>query len=70
MDEIFSKQITYRIKNQRLKKGFSQLYMAIELGISQNTYSRNERNIKKIPLDRLFKIAAILDTTPAILLGG
>lgn len=69
MDDIFFKKITERIKEIRFKKGYSQENMATELGISQNIYSRNERNIEKIPFGRLFKIAAILDVTVAILLG-
>ena len=68
MDEKVFKQVSERIREMRFKRGYSQEYMATALGISQNIYSRNERNIKKMPLERLFKIAAILDTTIAILL--
>lgn len=70
MDESFFKQIAYRIKEKRFKKGYSQAFMATKLGISQNTYSRNERSVKRVPLNRLFKIAAILDIPAAVLLGG
>jgi len=70
MDESFYKQIAYRIKEKRFKRGYSQSFMATELGISQNTYSRNERSIKKMPLDRLYRIAAILNTPVVMLLGG
>ncbi|WP_316830710.1 helix-turn-helix transcriptional regulator [Pedobacter aquatilis] len=68
MDERFFAPITWRIRELRNKKGYSQEYMATALGISQNVYSRNERNVKKMTLERLFKIATILDTTVAILL--
>lgn len=70
MDEIFFRQIASRIKELRFKKGYSQEYMANILGISQNIYSRNERNVGKMPLERLFKIATILNTTVAMLLAN
>ncbi|MCX2576095.1 helix-turn-helix domain-containing protein [Pedobacter sandarakinus] len=68
MDESHFIKIAERIKEIRFKKGYSQEYMANELGISQNIYSRNERDVKKMSLGRLCKIAAILDTTAANLL--
>ncbi|MBC8988167.1 helix-turn-helix domain-containing protein [Pedobacter sp. N36a] len=49
---------------KRIEKGFSQQYMAIQLNISQNVYSINERNIKAVRLERLVKICYILDISP------
>ena len=50
-----------RLKLRRLELGFTQSYMAQKIGVSQNVYSLNERNINVMPLDRLFKIAEILN---------
>ena len=43
--------------------------MAFDLGISQVAYSKIEKNETKLNLDRLFKIAEILDTNISDLLG-
>ena len=43
------------------KKGFSQEYVAQELGINQSTYGKLERENTKINIDRLIKISEILD---------
>ncbi|WP_162237734.1 helix-turn-helix transcriptional regulator [Pedobacter sp. Leaf41] len=48
--------------------GYSQEYMAQELGISQNVYSHNERNIGNLPLNRIYQIAAILNISVTQLL--
>ncbi|MBC6111770.1 helix-turn-helix domain-containing protein [Pedobacter fastidiosus] len=61
MDDAKYKEISKRIRLFRNTYGFSQEYVANELGISQNVYSMNERNIKTVPLERLFKIARILN---------
>ncbi|MFC4143805.1 helix-turn-helix domain-containing protein [Pedobacter mendelii] len=58
------------MRELRFKKSYSQEYMATQLGISQNIYSRNERNIKKMPLGRFYEIADILDTTVATLVSN
>jgi transcriptional regulator with XRE-family HTH domain len=47
------------LKDLRLKNNFSQEYLAIELGISQKTYSNLENGIAKITLEHLLKIAAV-----------
>lgn len=70
MDESFFNKITQRIKERRFKLGYSQEYMAVALGISQNIYSRNERNIRKMPIGRLCQVAIILDTTVVFLIDG
>ncbi|MCY4779870.1 helix-turn-helix transcriptional regulator [Sphingobacterium sp. UT-1RO-CII-1] len=46
---------------ERIRKGISQEYMAEQLGISQNVYSRIERGTVKLDIERLHQIAVILD---------
>lgn len=52
----------FNIRKQREKKGFSQDYMANVLNISQASYARLENEETKITIDRLYKIAEILDS--------
>lgn len=61
MDDNSYKEISLKIKVTRAALGYSQEYVAQKLGISQNVYSRNERQIKNIPLERLVRIFEILD---------
>lgn len=49
------------IRKLREKKGFSQEYVAQELGINQSTYGKIERENTKISIDRLMKISEILN---------
>ena len=51
-----------KIRQLRDIKGYSQEYMASKLDISQNTYSRIENGIISLSMDRLHKIANILNT--------
>jgi len=54
--------VVERIKDIRKKKGYSHEYMANELQMSQPAYSKIENNETKLSVDRLFQIAAILET--------
>lgn len=58
--EVHYKLITERIRLRRTELEFSQEYMAEQLDISQNTYSRNERDIRNVPLKRVLQIAVLL----------
>ena len=49
------------IRKLREKKGFSQEYVAQELGINQSTYGKLERENTKISIDRLLRISEILE---------
>ncbi|MGD1841438.1 MAG: helix-turn-helix domain-containing protein [Thermonemataceae bacterium] len=57
-------------RRQNKKKAYySQAYIAEELGISQNAYSKIESNqTKSFTLDRLYKLAELLETDVAYLL--
>ncbi|MCL1943404.1 MAG: helix-turn-helix domain-containing protein [Candidatus Azobacteroides sp.] len=53
--------IGFNIRKIREKKGFSQEFIAEKLGINQSTYGKLERDMSNVTLDRLFKIADILE---------
>jgi len=54
--------IGYKIKRIREQKGYSQEFMASQLDITQPTYARLESQETDLSINRLQKIAAILDT--------
>jgi len=56
------KNIIEKIKKIRLQKAYSHEFMALELNISQVAYSKIEKNETKLTVDRLFKIAEVLET--------
>lgn len=59
-----------RIKERREVVNISQTDLAEKAGISKQTLYKYENNIiVNIPSDKVEKIAAILDTTPAYLMG-
>lgn len=51
-----------RLRQLRENNGFSQEYVAEQLEISQNTYSRLESGQTKITVERLFAIVPVLNT--------
>lgn len=59
-----------KIKAIRNLRGFSQQYMADELGIEQNTYSKIETGLTKLTADTLKKIAGILGVSTADILSN
>ncbi|MDR3327217.1 MAG: helix-turn-helix domain-containing protein [Prevotellaceae bacterium] len=56
------------IKTIRTQRGISHEAMAVNLGISQTAYTKIEREETKLTVDRLQKIAEILDVKIADLL--
>src|SRR5690606_4498531 len=58
----FMNKIGFNIRKIRESKGFSQDYMASVLNISQASYARLENEDTKVTVDRLYKIAEILDS--------
>lgn len=55
------------IHKARLKKRFTQEYMADQLSISQAHYSKIEKGLKKLTLDRIIQIAHVLEIDPKTL---
>lgn len=54
--------ILSNIREIRKEKGISHEVMAVNLGISQAAYTKLENKETKLTVDRLYKIAEILDT--------
>jgi transcriptional regulator with XRE-family HTH domain len=57
---LFEMKATEKIRKFRLEKGYSQEYMAHQLDISQNAYSKLERGSTRLTLDKLEQIAGAL----------
>ena len=55
-------KILNNIKNLRENKGYSQEYMAQMLDLSQVAYTKLEHSKTKLTVERLYKIAEILET--------
>ena len=51
------------IRQKRAIKGYSQEYMAFQLNISQNAYSKIERQETEITVKRIYEIAEILEVS-------
>lgn len=57
------KSLIEKIKAIRTKKGYSHEYMGHMLNISQVAYSKIEKGETKLSVDRLYKIAEILEVS-------
>lgn len=57
-------QLGVKIRQLRELKGFTQDYIANELGISQRAYSKLETNQTRIDWIKITKIAEVLDMDP------
>jgi len=53
-----------KVRQLRELKGFSQDYIATQLGISQRAYSKIENNETRLDWNKLSKIAEILEMNP------
>lgn len=58
-----------KIRQVREHKGLSQEYIATELGITQPSYARLEKEDERISITRLISIAGILKTTVSELIN-
>ena len=63
MEDISSTIILQNIRVLRQERKYSQEYMALRLTFSQNAYSKLERGLTRLTLERLAQIAEILGTT-------
>lgn len=62
--------IKLKIQKERRALGFSQEYVAQEIGMSVNSYRQIENGKTKLVSPRIFDIARVLKTTPEELLIG
>ena len=60
--------IAENIRSLREKRGYSQEYMSEILNVSQQTYSLTEKNPERASLERIQKIAQILEVKISFLL--
>lgn len=58
------------IRKHREFKGFNQEYMAHELGINQSSYAKIEKENTKLTVDRLQRIAEVLEVEVSSLLNS
>jgi transcriptional regulator with XRE-family HTH domain len=58
-----------KIKDVREKNGLSQENLALELGITQPTYARLEKEDERLSIVRLMQIAKILNSTVSELIN-
>ena len=61
--------ISAKIKKIRELKGYSQEYVASELGISQAAYSKIEKNDKNLSIERIKTISLVLEIDPLELIN-
>ncbi|HRN36591.1 MAG TPA: helix-turn-helix transcriptional regulator [Flavobacteriales bacterium] len=61
-DKTLQERITDMVRQVRVQRGYSQEYMAVQLGMSgQRPYSRIETGATKLTIDRLDAILKVLD---------
>lgn len=63
-------EIRSNILERRKELGLTQAYVAERLDVSRSTYTLMERGYRKITVEELVKLAAILDTSTDYLLYG
>jgi len=63
------KKVAQNIRKIREYRNYTQEYLAARLRISQNAYSKIELGHTKITVDRLFRIADVLEVDPVIILN-
>lgn len=69
MDNDFNQAMAQRLIRLRKLAGLTQVDVANTLGISQGTYAHYERGFRRIPLERIPRIAEALNTNEEDLLG-
>lgn len=70
MEGTSSDGMRQRIRMLRLKKKYSQEYMGACLFVSQNAYSKLERGLTSLTVDRIRDIATILEVTVDEIIKG
>jgi transcriptional regulator with XRE-family HTH domain len=59
-----------KLRSKRQELGYSQQYMASRLGITQQAYSKIEKEPSKSSLEVLLRIAHFLDLDNSVLIGS
>jgi transcriptional regulator with XRE-family HTH domain len=61
MSSLINKRIALNLRDARLMRNYSQEYIALQLKVSQNAYSKMEMGRTLITVETVFKIANILE---------
>lgn len=69
LSNVKNMELHDKIKFLRLSKNLTQTYLADQLGIDTGNYSRLERGETKISIERLAKIAELLEVEMNMLLN-
>ncbi|KAA0989539.1 helix-turn-helix domain-containing protein [Dyadobacter aurulentus] len=64
------RSVALNIRKIREYRNYTQEYLAMKLGISQNAYSKIELAYTRITLERLIQIAQILEVDSVDLIKG
>ncbi|GAA4315262.1 hypothetical protein GCM10023149_11790 [Mucilaginibacter gynuensis] len=56
-----AKAVANKIRRMREDRNYSQDYLAAKLGISQNAYSKIELGYSQVTIERLYRIAEVLE---------
>ena len=62
-------KLGFKIRKLREAKDFTQEYMANQIGVSQNAFSKLESGETKLSTDRLKQIAKVLEVSEDVLLN-
>lgn len=62
-------KVAVNIRKVREYRNYTQDYLAAKLRISQNAYSKIELGHTRITVDRLFRVADILEVDPIVILN-
>ena len=68
-EKIQGKNMEFRLKKLRKQKNISQLKLALDLNMSQNTISRYENMTREADYETLIKFADYFDVSLDYLLG-
>lgn len=68
MSTQFQKKVGLRIKQIRLEKGYLQIDIAEDLGVTRQMISKVERGEINLSITYLLKLSIALETTPADLI--
>lgn len=58
-----------RIKKFREERGIKQEYIANEMGVTQSSYGRLEKDDRRLTVEKIMKISEILNVSVSILFG-
>jgi len=66
--DLKAKNVVSNIRRVREYRNYTQDYLAAKLKVSQNAYSKVELGYSKLTVDRLYRIAVILNVNIELLI--